>query len=135
LASRWRTSRFAHDAENVFGRAAQRLIRAATWVCAAVGLQNTQFRLAEMATNLAAARLMVRQAANLLDAGSPHATAYAAMAKLFATDNGFNVRAANMPGPRSLWDCSHRARSALVLGGSLLRSATRRCSCTAAMAT
>jgi len=77
--------------------ASQHLIRAATLFCATVDWQNTQFRLAEMATNLAAARLMVRQAANLLDAGSPQATAYAAMAKLFATDNGFNVRAANTP--------------------------------------
>ncbi len=44
-----------------------------------------------MATNLVAARQMVRLAACKLDAGDPEATAYCAMAKRFATDAGFQV--------------------------------------------
>lgn len=53
--------------------------------------QATQFTLADMATELAAARLMVRQAAAKLDAGDAEATLYCAMAKRFATDAGFEV--------------------------------------------
>ena len=53
--------------------------------------QGLQFRLADMATELEAARLMVRQAAAALDAGDPAATRLAAMAKRFATDAGFEV--------------------------------------------
>ena len=53
--------------------------------------QALQFRLADMATELMAARLMVRQAAWRLDQGDPEATAYCAMAKRFATDIGFKV--------------------------------------------
>lgn len=53
--------------------------------------QALQFRLADMATELEAARLMVRSAAAKVDAGAPDATVSAAMAKRFATDAGFNV--------------------------------------------
>ncbi len=53
--------------------------------------QGLQFKLADMATELEAARLMVRQAAAALDAGDPAATRLAAMAKRFATDVGFDV--------------------------------------------
>ncbi|MGE5866981.1 MAG: acyl-CoA dehydrogenase family protein [Rhizobacter sp.] len=53
--------------------------------------QALQFRLADMATELVAARQMVRLAASQLDRGSPDATAYCAMAKRFATDAGFKV--------------------------------------------
>lgn len=53
--------------------------------------QALQFRLADMATELEAARLMVRRAAFALDAGDPDATLYCAMAKRFATDGGFEV--------------------------------------------
>src|SRR5690606_12258168 len=53
--------------------------------------QALQFKLADMATELEAARLMVRRAAAALDAGDPRATQYAAMAKRFATDAGFAV--------------------------------------------
>lgn len=45
-----------------------------------------------MTTNLQASRLMVRQAAQLLDAEHPQAASFCAMAKLFATDHCFNVR-------------------------------------------
>tara|TARA_R110002095_G_scaffold91339_3_gene79713 strand:- start:5432 stop:6583 length:1152 start_codon:yes stop_codon:yes gene_type:complete len=53
--------------------------------------QALQFKLADMATELEAARLMIRQAAAKLDAKDPEATLYCAMAKRFATDVGFNV--------------------------------------------
>lgn len=53
--------------------------------------QTIQFRLADMATELTAARLMVHKAATLLDEKDPEATLHCAMAKRFATDVGFNV--------------------------------------------
>ena len=53
--------------------------------------QATQFKLADMATELDAARLMIWRAASLLDAKSPDATQAAAMGKRFATDVGFRV--------------------------------------------
>jgi alkylation response protein AidB-like acyl-CoA dehydrogenase len=53
--------------------------------------QNTQFRLADMATELEAARLMVWRAAAKLDAGAADATQACAMAKRFATDAGSRV--------------------------------------------
>jgi alkylation response protein AidB-like acyl-CoA dehydrogenase len=53
--------------------------------------QGLQFKLADMATDLEAARLMVRRAAAALDAGDPQATMYCAMAKRFATDAAFDV--------------------------------------------
>lgn len=48
--------------------------------------QALQFRLADMVTELVAARQLVRMAATKLDAGHPDATTYCAMAKRFATD-------------------------------------------------
>ena len=54
-------------------------------------LQSVQFKLADMATELEAARLMVLKAASKLDAGVPDAALYCAMAKRFATDIGFQV--------------------------------------------
>ncbi|MET4576071.1 acyl-CoA dehydrogenase family protein [Ottowia thiooxydans] len=53
--------------------------------------QALQFKLADMATELVAARQMVRLAASKLDAGAHEASTYCAMAKRFATDAGFNV--------------------------------------------
>jgi alkylation response protein AidB-like acyl-CoA dehydrogenase len=53
--------------------------------------QGLQFKLADMETNLEAARWMVRRAAAALDAGDPSATRLCAMAKRFATDAGFEV--------------------------------------------
>ncbi|MCD6662628.1 MAG: acyl-CoA dehydrogenase family protein [Comamonas sp.] len=55
------------------------------------GFQALQFKLADMATELVAARQMVRLAASKLDAGAADATTYCAMAKRFATDACFNV--------------------------------------------
>ncbi|HEY2359248.1 MAG TPA: isobutyryl-CoA dehydrogenase [Phenylobacterium sp.] len=53
--------------------------------------QGLQWRLADMATDLDAARLMVRRAAYALDNRDPQATKYCAMAKRLATDTGFEV--------------------------------------------
>ncbi|HTT79594.1 MAG TPA: acyl-CoA dehydrogenase family protein, partial [Stellaceae bacterium] len=53
--------------------------------------QALQFALADMATELDAARLMLRRAAQSLDKGDPDATLHCAMAKRLATDAGFRV--------------------------------------------
>ncbi|MFJ6782953.1 acyl-CoA dehydrogenase family protein [Streptomyces yangpuensis] len=53
--------------------------------------QALQFRLADMATELAAARALVRQAAEALDTRDPLAPRLCAMAKRFATDTGYAV--------------------------------------------
>ncbi|MET8662620.1 acyl-CoA dehydrogenase family protein [Streptomyces griseus] len=53
--------------------------------------QALQFRLAEMATELAAARALVRQAAEALDRNVAGAPQLCAMAKHFATDTGYSV--------------------------------------------
>jgi len=53
--------------------------------------QGLQFRLAEMSTELAAARLMLRQAAWKFDTTAPDATVFCAMAKLFVTETGSRV--------------------------------------------
>jgi alkylation response protein AidB-like acyl-CoA dehydrogenase len=54
-------------------------------------LQTVQFKLADMLTELTAARQMVRFAAVKLDNGAANATIYCAMAKRVATDIGFRV--------------------------------------------
>lgn len=53
--------------------------------------QALQFKLADMATDLVAARQMVRLAAFKMDSNDADKTAYCAMAKRFATDVGFQV--------------------------------------------
>jgi alkylation response protein AidB-like acyl-CoA dehydrogenase len=53
--------------------------------------QALQFKLADMRTELEAARLMVRRGAASLDRGDPEATMHCAMAKRFATDAGFHI--------------------------------------------
>jgi hypothetical protein len=53
--------------------------------------QASQFKLADMATELEAARLMIRSAADALDRRDPAATKLCAMAKRFATDAGFRI--------------------------------------------
>ena len=50
-----------------------------------------QFKLASMATDLEASRLMVRHGANLITEKAPNYTMYCAMAKRFATDNCSNI--------------------------------------------
>lgn len=53
--------------------------------------QALRFRIADYATELEAARLMVRRAALAVSNGDPDATRLAAMAKRFATDVGFET--------------------------------------------
>lgn len=53
--------------------------------------QASQFKLADMATELEAARLMIRSAADALDRKEPRATMLCAMAKRFATDAGSKI--------------------------------------------
>ncbi|MGE6696124.1 isobutyryl-CoA dehydrogenase [Hyphomonas sp. NPDC076900] len=53
--------------------------------------QNTQFKLADMETELQAARLMLYEAAARLDGKTPDATRWCAMAKRFVTDTAFKV--------------------------------------------
>lgn len=53
--------------------------------------QALQFRIADMATELEAARLLLHKAAVAVDAKSHDATKLAAMAKRLATDTGFKV--------------------------------------------
>lgn len=53
--------------------------------------QALQFQLADMATELETARVMLHRAAWMLDNGAPGATTAAAMAKRLATDFGFEV--------------------------------------------
>jgi alkylation response protein AidB-like acyl-CoA dehydrogenase len=53
--------------------------------------QALRFRVADYATEIEAARLLLRRAASALDQGTGGATALAAMAKRFATDVGFEV--------------------------------------------
>jgi alkylation response protein AidB-like acyl-CoA dehydrogenase len=53
--------------------------------------QATQFTLADMATELAAARALLYQAAAKVSAGSADKTQFAAMAKRFSTDTGMAI--------------------------------------------
>jgi hypothetical protein len=53
--------------------------------------QALQFKLADMATELDAARLMVRRGAASLDRSDPESTMHCAMAKRMATDAGFHI--------------------------------------------
>jgi alkylation response protein AidB-like acyl-CoA dehydrogenase len=58
---------------------------------AIVDFQALQFRLADIATSLEAARALLWRAAAALDAKAPEATKLCAMAKRVATDAGFNA--------------------------------------------
>ena len=53
--------------------------------------QSIQFKLADMATELEASRLMLRDAANKVDDNTPDKTKAAAMAKRFVTDMSFKI--------------------------------------------
>ena len=53
--------------------------------------QHNQFNIAQMATKLVASRALVRNAAIALDSNHPNVASLCAMAKLFATDNCFEV--------------------------------------------
>ena len=80
------------------GTAQQALVEASSYVQerrqfnqSIAEFQATQFRLADLQTELVAARNMVRLAAFKLDTKDSQATTYCAMAKRFATDAGFEV--------------------------------------------
>jgi len=53
--------------------------------------QAIQFKLADLATQLYASRLMIRSAAQMLDEKDPQAHVYIAMAKLFTCDQAFKI--------------------------------------------
>jgi len=53
--------------------------------------QALQFKVADMATDLEAARLMIYRAADALDRADPSASLYSAMGKRYATDLGFRI--------------------------------------------
>ena len=53
--------------------------------------QALQFKIADMATDLEQARLMIYRAADALDRADPNASMYSAMAKRTATDLGFKI--------------------------------------------
>ena len=78
-------------AQGALGHAQQYMQDRKQFGKALVSFQALQFKLADMATELVAARQMVRLAAAKLDAGARDASTYCAMAKRFATDAGFNV--------------------------------------------
>lgn len=56
-----------------------------------IDFQNTQFTVADMATELAAAKSLLHIAADKVTHNSPDKTSYAAMAKRLATDTGFSI--------------------------------------------
>ena len=58
---------------------------------AIAAFQNTQFMLADMATELAAARSLLHVAAQKVSEDAPDKTAFAAMAKLKATEAGSQI--------------------------------------------
>ncbi len=78
-------------AQGALGHAQQYMQDRKQFGKAIASFQALQFKLADMATELVAARQMVRLAASKLDAGATDASTYCAMAKRFATDAGFNV--------------------------------------------
>jgi butyryl-CoA dehydrogenase len=56
-----------------------------------MSFQSTQFRLADMATEIEAARQLVYAAARVIDEGHPGASKYAAMCKVYASDVAMKV--------------------------------------------
>ncbi len=58
---------------------------------AIIEFQNTQFTLADMETELCAARAILHEAARRLDSQDAEATKYCAMAKRFATDAAYKI--------------------------------------------
>lgn len=78
-------------AQQALNQAQQYLLERRQFGQPLAGFQGLQFRIADMVTELVAARQLVRLAASKLDAGHPDATTYCAMAKRFATDVGFKV--------------------------------------------
>ena len=98
VANAWLTAGRVMVAANCVGQAQRALDVSLQWAAdrkqfgQPIGTyQGVSFKLADMATELVAARQMVRLAASKLDAGARDASTYCAMAKRFATDAGFMV--------------------------------------------
>jgi alkylation response protein AidB-like acyl-CoA dehydrogenase len=72
-------------------KARQYMLERSAFGRALADFQALQFKIADMATELEAARLMVYRAADALDRADPQASMYSAMAKRFATDLGFRI--------------------------------------------
>jgi isobutyryl-CoA dehydrogenase len=53
--------------------------------------QWTQFKLAEMAVKLITSRLLLREACFHVENDTPNASSYSAMAKMYITDEAFNI--------------------------------------------
>jgi alkylation response protein AidB-like acyl-CoA dehydrogenase len=90
-AHQYRHLQRRHGAAGARGGARLRAASGSSSAQAIADFQATQFKLADMLTDVVAARQMVRLAASKLDAQDPQATTYCAMAKRFATDAGFRV--------------------------------------------
>mgnify|MGYP003582863690 FL=1 len=78
-------------AQGAYDAARQYMVQRKQFDKPLASFQALQFKLADMATHIVAARQMVRLAAARLDANDPDASTYCAMAKRFATDHGFLV--------------------------------------------
>jgi len=78
-------------AANALDKARQYLFERAAFGRQLADFQALQFKIADMATELEAARLMIYRAADALDRADPQASMYSAMGKRFATDLGFRI--------------------------------------------
>ncbi|MBE4087094.1 acyl-CoA dehydrogenase [Vibrio parahaemolyticus] len=78
-------------AQQALNKATQYMLERKQFGKSLAQFQALQFKLADMATELVAARQLVRYAASKLDLGDSDATTYCAMAKRFATDVGFQI--------------------------------------------
>lgn len=78
-------------AKNCFNLTRQYMLERTQFKQKLADLEALQFRMADMLTELEAARLMVHRAAAALDNHDTQAALYCAMAKRFATDLGFNI--------------------------------------------
>jgi len=78
-------------AQNALDKAARYMHERRAFGKTLADFQALQFKLADMETELQAARIFLRQAAWKLDTRAPDATKFCAMAKRFVTDTGFRV--------------------------------------------
>jgi len=78
-------------AANALDKARQYLFERAAFGRQLADFQALQFKIADMATELEAARLMIYRAADALDRADSQASMYSAMGKRFATDLGFRI--------------------------------------------
>ncbi|GAA3523168.1 isobutyryl-CoA dehydrogenase [Amycolatopsis ultiminotia] len=78
-------------AQTALGKAVRHLTERSAFGAPLGEAQALRFRLADMRTELEAARTLLWRAADAYDSGDPEATALSAMAKRFCTDTGFDV--------------------------------------------